>query len=192
MDIFELLLKQLRKQPVKRQKRQEEMDTSSDGTHQPSVVWTTDEKQLSGQRCLKHQRITPERITSLEPNEVFVFGSSVSGSHTVGASRFATLHFGAIPGIASGRQGRSYAIPTEMANVKEIQQYVDQFIEYARSHPDTLFLVTPVGCGAAGYTPAEIAPLFRSATALQNVCLPRSFWIILRGTRHHEDGRKLS
>ena len=176
MNILEFFLKPFRKQAIKQLNRQEEMDALSGCPHPPSVVWKTEEEQRTEQRRLKCQRITLERITSLEPNEVFVFGTSISGSHTVGASRFAVSHFGAIPGIAYGRQGCSYAIPTEMIDVKEIK--------YARNHQETLFLVTPVGCGAAGHIPAEIAPLFRSATVLQNVCLPRSFWIILMGIEH--------
>lgn len=186
MNILEFFLKPFRKQAIKQLNRREEMVALSGCPHPPSVVWKTEEEQRAEQRRLKRQRITPERITSLEPNEVFVFGTSISGSHTVGASKFAVSHFGAIPGIAYGRQGSSYAIPTEMIDVKEIQPYVDQFIEYAGKHQDTLFLVTPVGCGAAGHIPTEIAPLFQSATALQNVCLPRSFWIILMGIEHPE------
>ena len=43
-------------------------------------------------------------------------------------------------------------------------------------HPELTFLVTPVGCGTAGYTPAEVAPLFAAAKTLDNVHLPYSFW----------------
>lgn len=44
------------------------------------------------------KRITPEWITSLKENEIFVFGCRNSGRHFDGASCFALEHFGAIMG----------------------------------------------------------------------------------------------
>ncbi len=41
------------------------------------------------------------------------------------------------------------------------------------------FLVTPIGCGIAGFSPEEIAPLFAGVVALPNVWLPHDFWEIL-------------
>ena len=40
-------------------------------------------------------RITPDYITRLEPNEIFVFGSNLAGFHGGGAARIAYEHFGA-------------------------------------------------------------------------------------------------
>jgi hypothetical protein len=57
-----------------------------------------------------------------------------------------------------------------------IQPYVDDFLAYAKEHPDQTFLVTPIGCGIAGFTPDEIAPLFRDAINIDNIHLPKSFW----------------
>ena len=57
-------------------------------------------------------RITPEFVSSLEDNEIFVFGCRNSGRHWDGASAFALKHFGAVFGQRERRQGRSYAIPT--------------------------------------------------------------------------------
>ncbi len=121
-------------------------------------------------------RITPDHIESLKPNEIFVFGSNLAGMHGGGAARTARLHFGAVMGIGDGAQGQSYAIPTMQGGVQTIRPYVDKFIAYAKSHPEQTFLVTPIGCGIAGFTPEEIAPLFRDAINVGNIHLPQSFW----------------
>ena len=121
-------------------------------------------------------RITPERITQLQPNEIFVFGSNLAGMHAGGAARLAVDRFGAIMGQGVGLQGQSYAIPTMQGDVNTIQPYVDEFLRFADCHPEMTFLVTRIGCGIAGFTPAEIAPLFAAATSLPNVHLPLDFW----------------
>ena len=46
-------------------------------------------------------------------------------------------------------------------------------------HPELKFLVTPVGCGNAGYTPEEMAPILKDAAFLENVYLPISFRKVL-------------
>lgn len=112
------------------------------------------------------------RITHLEPDEVFVFGSNASGQHGGGAARTAHELFGAVWGEGHGHHGQSYAIDT-MSGMATIQDEVATFLEYAREHPELRFLVTEIGCGIAGYTPAQIAPLFAGAPA--NVVLPESF-----------------
>lgn len=121
-------------------------------------------------------RITPEYISELKPNEIFVFGSNLAGMHGGGAARTARLHFGAVMGNGDGPQGLSYAIPTMQGGVDTIRPYVDKFISYAKAHPDETFLVTPIGCGIAGFFPADIAPLFRDAVDVKNIHLPKSFW----------------
>ncbi len=124
-------------------------------------------------------RFTPENITSLGPDEVFVFGSNLQGMHCGGAARTAVLRFGAIMGQGVGMQGQSYAIPTMQGGVDTIKPYVDQFIDLAREWDQTTFYVTRIGCGIAGFTDEEIAPLFAEALPLYNVRLPRSFYRIL-------------
>ena len=121
-------------------------------------------------------RITPEYITSLKPNEIFVFGSNLAGMHGGGAARTARLYFGAVMGNGDGPQGQSYAIPTMQGGVETIRPYVNKFIDYAKAHPELTFLVTPIGCGIAGFTPDEIAPLFEEAVSVENIHLPQSFW----------------
>jgi len=124
-------------------------------------------------------RFTPENITSLGPDEVFVFGSNLQGMHCGGAARTAVRRFGAIMGQGVGMEGQSYAIPTMQGGVETIKPYVDQFIDLAREWDQTTFYVTRIGCGIAGFTDEEIAPLFAEALPLYNVRLPRSFYRIL-------------
>jgi hypothetical protein len=123
----------------------------------------------------KH-RVTPEFIRSLSENEIFVFGSNLAGAHGGGAARIAADRFGAIMGQGVGLQGQSYAIPTMQGGVETIKPYVDEFIAFAKQHPEMTFLVTKIGCGIAGFTTDEIAPLFAKAVDVENIHLPQEFW----------------
>ena len=125
------------------------------------------------------ERVTPERISELQPGEIFVFGSNLAGMHGGGAARTAHEKFGAVWGQGTGMQGQSYAIPTMQGGVETIQPYVDTFIVLAKAHPEYKFLVTRIGCGIAGFTDEEIAPLFEKAIPVQNIHLPEEFWNIL-------------
>ena len=118
---------------------------------------------------------TPENITSLDKDDVFVFGSNLAGIHAGGAARTALLRFGAVYGQGEGIQGQSYAIPTMQGGVETIRPYVDRFIDLAYEWDENTFWVTRIGCGIAGFKDEEIAPLFDRAFDLYNVRLPRSF-----------------
>ena len=118
---------------------------------------------------------TPDHITELRPDEVFVFGSNLAGSHGGGAAYVAWRKFGAIMGQGVGLQGQSYGIPTMQGGVETIRPYVDEFIAFAKAHPELFFYVTRIGCGIAGFRDAEIAPLFTAARGVPNICLPESF-----------------
>ena len=134
------------------------------------------------------RRYTPSHISSLEPNEVFVFGSNLQGWHGGGAAAAAMRYFGAIWEQGVGMQGQSYAIPTMHGGVDVIKPYVEQFISYAREHQDKVFYVTRIGCGIAGFKDEEIAPLFQDALDLPNVALPREFVEeLLRGYNMFEE-----
>ncbi|MCQ2262504.1 MAG: hypothetical protein MJZ42_05050 [Bacteroidales bacterium] len=122
-----------------------------------------------------NRNYTPERISSLGENEIFVFGSNLAGAHGGGAARVAMNIFGAVWGQGVGLQGRSYAIPTMQGGVETIAPYVDEFIAFARANRQLTFLVTRIGCGIAGFRDEEIAPLFRSALDDENIILPESF-----------------
>lgn len=121
------------------------------------------------------KRISADFITELKENEIFVFGSNLQGMHGGGAARIAYEKFGAIWGQGVGLQGQSYGIPTMHGGVEVIKPYVDEFIEFAKTHPELKFLVTRVGCGIAGFRDEEMAPLFEKAKELENVYLPESF-----------------
>ena len=123
-------------------------------------------------------RITPERIDRLGPNEVFVFGSNARGLHHGGAAKVAAERFGAIMGQGHGLQGKSYAI-NSMSGISEMEKDIKLFCEFAKSNPQKHFLVTPIGCGIAGFSPNDVAPLFKKCAILNNVSLPRSFWQII-------------
>lgn len=99
--------------------------------------------------------------------------------HAGGAARLAWRKFGAVWGQGVGLQGQSYAIPTMQGGVETIRPYVDEFVEFARRYPQLRFLVTEIGCGIAGFTPGEIAPLFDAAWEVENIFLPERFWNIL-------------
>jgi len=129
----------------------------------------------------QENRVTPNWIISLRDNEIFVFGSNASGIHGAGAARMA-MKWGAKYGLAEGLSGNTYALPTVNANItgplpwKTVRGHVDNFFLLAKSRPDLTFLVTEVGCGLAGLTIGEVAPLFKESSTLANVYLPRNFW----------------
>jgi hypothetical protein len=109
---------------------------------------------------------------------IFVFGSNLAGRHGKGAALYAREHHGAVYGQGVGLQGSSYAIPTKDAQIKtlpldQIRRHVDDFKAFSSSRPDLVFQVTAIGCGLAGYTPADIAPMFRNAPG--NCTLPEVF-----------------
>jgi hypothetical protein len=125
-------------------------------------------------------RTTPEIITHLPENHIFVFGSNLSGRHGKGAAKTA-LGWGAKWGQGVGLQGRTYGIPTKDAAIRrtlsiaEIKRFVDEFIQFAKANPELTFLVTEIGCGLAGLKPKEVAPLFKEAVAVSNIYLPARF-----------------
>jgi len=137
-------------------------------------------------------RITPNNITELKPQEIFIFGSNESGRHGRGAAKTA-LKWGAIYGKAVGLQGRTYAIPTVNASVTnkisitKVKYYVNQFTEFAKKNPEFTFLVTEIGCGLAGFNHKEIAPLFLDCLELENVYLPKKFLTILEHYKSKEN-----
>lgn len=130
-------------------------------------------------------RITPDNITKLEDNQIFVFGANTSGRHGKGAAKTA-MKWGAKYGQGEGIQGRTYGIPTKDSSIRNtlglttIARYIDRFIQYAKDNPNFIFLLTEIGCGLAGLTPKQVAPLFKGAIKVENIYLPKSFWRILQ------------
>ena len=109
---------------------------------------------------------------------IFVFGSNLAGRHGAGAAKFAVQHHGATYGKGWGLQGKSFAIPTKCANIKTlplstISGYVEMFKDFAREHSELTFLLTPIGCGLAGYSYDQIGPMFKNSPV--NVVIPKEF-----------------
>lgn len=143
-------------------------------------VYTEEERywMTGGNTGMLPQNVSPSEIHVLEADEVFVFGSNAMGLHLGGAARMAHKAFGAEWGNGEGLQGSSYAIPT-MEGVESMKEAVGRFTDFAGKHPERKFLVTAIGCGIAGYSVEEVAPMFEAAAHLQNVFLPLCFWKVL-------------
>lgn len=109
---------------------------------------------------------------------IFVFGSNLAGIHGAGSAKHAHKNCGAKWGVGVGLTGDAYAIPTKDRNIRtmeieDIAVHVADFIDFAKMRPDWQFDVVAIGCGLAGFTPAQIGPMF--ATAPNNCILPPEF-----------------
>jgi hypothetical protein len=126
-------------------------------------------------------KYTPENITHLEPNQIFVYGANEKGVHGAGAAKLA-LRWGAKMG-QYGLVGQTYGIPTKDKKIQtlpldKIQVHVHDFLALAFSHQEYEFLLTKIGCGLALYQPKDIAPLFKiiKTGVFENVILPEEFY----------------
>ena len=122
-----------------------------------------------------------ERITTLPPNHIFVFGSNRLGYHRRGAALDALNHFGAIYKQGEGLQGQSYAIPTKSSPYKsltlqEIREHIAKFVEFAIAHPELTFHITPIGTGLAKHSIEDMKKLWHNGERyLPNIILPPEF-----------------
>ena len=128
---------------------------------------------------IQSNRCTPENITSLGPNEVFVFGSKPNGHHKGGTAKIAKEKFGAIEGVGEGLRGQSYAIPVHKHHTELMESAILRFINYAILHSELIFYVLPIGCVSAGLDYKVVANMFKSARDLPNVFLPQKFYSLL-------------
>lgn len=112
-------------------------------------------------------------IEGLEPDEIFVFGSNLEGHHDGGAANQALRLFGAIYRVGIGLMGQSYAIPTMFEFTNQIEPYIEQFKQVAELLPKKRFLLTRIGCGIAGFTDEQMAPMFKDMP--DNVILPKEW-----------------
>lgn len=129
---------------------------------------------MENRQIINGNRISSNTIEKLNDNEIFVFGSNIQGMHGGGAAWYAHKNFGAEWGIGEGLTGSTYALPT-MEGTASMKKAIAHFIVCAKQHPELTFLVTAVGCGIAGYTPKEVAPMFREALSVENIYLPKVF-----------------
>lgn len=117
-------------------------------------------------------------VTALPQDQVFVFGSNLAGKHHGNAAKTAQQYFGALEGVGRGWSGQSFAIATlnehlQPMPLSQIEHYIDDFKIYTKNHPQQTYFITAVGCGGAGYSAKDIAPLFSGIS--DNVILPLSF-----------------
>lgn len=122
-----------------------------------------------------YQRFTPDKITQLGENQIFVFGTNASGRQQYGAAGAAKKLFGAEDGVWEGRTGNAYALPTKGFSYEILKKAVVTFEQYVRENRHLVYYVTAIGCGHAGYKVEKIAPLFRGFVGLGNVALPKIF-----------------
>lgn len=129
---------------------------------------------------------TPENITELKPNEIFVFGSNTLGQHYGGAAKIAHEKFGAIWGLAEGLSGQTYAIPTiDFVTWKPVDRSflllcLRRFLRYVHKNPEKKFYLTKIGCGIAGWNTEEVKEILQDAfeaeeIILDNLIMPNEF-----------------
>ncbi|WP_418799689.1 hypothetical protein [Porphyromonas sp.] len=111
---------------------------------------------------------TPERISVLRENEIFVFGSNLLGHHMGGAARTARRVFNAEMGVAEGLTGQAYALPTlgeDMRRVapEALRASLARLLRFALEHPRLTFYLTEVGCGIAGWPVETVRELLWEA-----------------------------
>lgn len=124
---------------------------------------------------------TPELITSLNKNEIFVYGSNQFAIHGAGSAK-AALNFGAIyKDVPMGLCGQSYGIITKSfndvpVNLEFIHLQIKALYCFAMLRPELTFFVTKIGCGLANFTIEEIAAIFTSIPIKPtNIILPKEF-----------------
>lgn len=132
------------------------------------------------QAVLEQKLYAEGRFIQLRPDMIFVFGSNEGGYHGAGAARYAREHRGAVMGEFFGPTGNCFAIPTKDASIRKtlpmwkIRQYVQGFLAAARVTPEVTYQVTCIGCGLAGLSHHQIAPMF---TLAPENCLFDTLWV---------------
>ena len=127
-----------------------------------------------------YDRCTPNKINSLRPNQIFVFGTNKLGSQKNGAAGLAAKSFGAKVGVIDGPTGNCYALPTFGFSEKDLAKAAERFEAYVRSNMGYTYLVTAVGCGHAGFNVTHVANMFKGLIGLNNVMLPEAFLGVYR------------
>lgn len=111
---------------------------------------------------------TPECISVLQEDEIFVFGSNLLGHHMGGAARTARRVFNAEMGVAEGLTGCAYALPTLDEDMRQValealRASFRRLLLFALDHPMLTFYLTEVGCGIAGWSAEEVSALLWEA-----------------------------
>ena len=127
------------------------------------------------QTLSNYDRRTPNHIFSLRPNQIFVFGTDTKGSQKYGAAGIAAKKFGAQVGVVEGPTGNCYALPTRGFTFSDLSKAVERLLQYIDNNPNHIYLITPVGCGHAGFDANQVAILFKKLITYENVMLPELF-----------------
>lgn len=130
------------------------------------------------------KRFTPDKIESLAPNEIFVFGSNLAGIHGAGAAKLANKKFKAQWDVGEGLTGQCYAFPTknifiQSLSLNEITLSAENLFNCCRRNPNLIFLLTKVGCGLAGYTAEQICSVLANYDWPDNLIMPKEFHDII-------------
>ena len=134
---------------------------------------------------LKNKNTPPQLDRWYKKEHILVYGSGQEiVSHTKSGSPIrdnestgyiANRYFGSRQQL-EGVSGCSYAIPTVGATLPDIQDGIKRFIDFVNDNPDLTFLITDIACSKkSGYTPQEVAPMFKDIADYPNVYLPKEF-----------------
>ena len=74
-------------------------------------------------------------------------------------------------------------------SVEEIKPYADEFMEYVKSHPMNRFLITRLGCGIAGFSDKQVAPLFDGLYNVKNAVFSLEWWWVLTEMHYGEEDK---
>jgi hypothetical protein len=147
-------------------------------------------------------------IESLQPNQIFVFGSNPEGRHGLGTAQLAKNKFGAKYGQGRGLQGQSYGLVTKNLTPgftepstgitypaageksvmpEQIIDNIDELYQTALANPDKEFLVAyRVDKNLNGYTAQEMANMFSALPIPSNVVFNKEFAALLKNVKKVE------
>lgn len=130
------------------------------------------------------------KLTSLKPNQIFVFGSNTQGRHGMGAAATAKRLFGAKQFQAEGLQGQSYAIITKdltkpthpSRTADQIKEQIQKLYDYARQNPDKEFFIAYSGTGSNlnAYSNEEMAQFFAHTSIPSNIVFEKEFLKLIK------------
>lgn len=132
---------------------------------------------------MAHPKYTPEFITKLPPNSIFVYGSNQFAIHGAGSAKSAVDNFGAIyKDVPMGLCGQSYGVITKSFNniplpILFVTKQIDVLYDFAELRPDLTFYVTKIGTALAGFSLEQISHIFKARQHRKpdNIILPIEF-----------------
>ena len=129
-----------------------------------------------------NSKFTPRVISSLDHNEIMVFGTNALGKYRSECSKVALEQFGAEWGKKEGISGNTYAIPVIDQDLDFIKKHIDDFINFAQNNPNLIFYITRIDKDIRDYDLDKIALLFKDSLEIDNIVLPLSYYKILQGS----------